>query len=480
MLYGKLTEYARGGVYPMHMPGHKRNADFFPPDGALPYGVDITEIDGFDNLHDPRGVLKEMSDLAAGLYGSGRAFPLVNGSTAGILAAVGACAGRSGKILMARNCHMSVYNAAALFGTVPVYLMPKTDAASGVACSISPADVESAMQNNPDTKLIIVTSPTYEGVISDIGAISDIAHRYGVPLLVDEAHGAHLGFSQRFQGGAVRAGADISVMSLHKTLPALTQCALLHVCGGRVDTDELARLLAVFQTSSPSYVLMASIDHCLRLLLRDKERLFCEYERNLNRFSDEVSNLKNLGVLCCGTDSLEKHPGFFAFDPGKLVIITGKTALSGKSLTERLRAEYKIELEMAAPGYAVAMTSICDSRDGFCRLAEVLRAIDADVQPTAAAGVPDCFLLPVQAITPGDALLCGGEFVPLNEAAGRISLEYVRAYPPGIPVITPGEIIDADVISYITRLAGADINLKSTKGRLPQYIYSCGLSWKLK
>ena len=476
MLYGKLIEYTRGGVYPMHMPGHKRNADFFPPNCALPYGVDITEIDGFDNLHDPRGVLKETADLAAGLYGSGRAFPLVNGSTAGILAAVGVCAGRGCKILMARNCHMSVYNAVALFGAIPVYLMPKTDAASGVACAISPADAESALQNNPDTKLVIITSPTYEGVISDVGAISDIAHSYGIPLLVDEAHGAHLGFSQRFQGGSVRAGADISVMSLHKTLPALTQCALLHVCGERVDTDELARLLAVFQTSSPSYILMASIDYCIRLLLRDKERLFCEYERNLNRFSDEVSSLKNLGALCCGTDSLKKHPGFFAFDPGKLVIITGKTLLSGKSLTERLRTEYKIELEMAAPGHAVVMTSICDSRDGFCRLAEALRAIDADVQPTAATGVPDCFPLPVQATAPGDALLRGGEFVPLNEAAGRISLEYVLAYPPGIPVITPGEVIDTDIIAYITWLTGADIGLKSTKGRLPQYFYSYGLS----
>ena len=476
MLYGKLIEYTRGGVYPMHMPGHKRNADFYPPEGALPYGVDITEIDGFDNLHDPRGVLLETAGLAAGLYGSGKAFPLVNGSTAGILAAVGACAGRGDKILMARNCHMSVYNAAALFGAIPAYLMPKTDAASGVACAISPADVESALQNNPDTKLVIVTSPTYEGVISDVGAISDTAHRYGVPLLVDEAHGAHLGFSQRFQGGAVRAGADISVMSLHKTLPALTQCALLHVCGGRVDMDELARLLAVFQTSSPSYVLMASIDHCLRLLIRDKARLFCEYERNLDRFSDEVSNLKNLGVLCCGTDSLKKHPGFFAFDPGKLVIITVKTALSGKSLAERLRAEYKIELEMAAPGHAVAMTSICDSRDGFCRLAEALRAIDANARPATAAGVPDCFSLPVQAAAPGGARLRAGEFVPLNEAAGRISLEYVRAYPPGIPVITPGEVIDADIISYITRLAVADIGIKSTKGRLPQYIYSSDFS----
>jgi len=372
MLYDKLADYAAQGVYPMHMPGHKRNTALLPP--GLPYGIDITEIHGFDDLHDPCGVLLETSKLAAKLYGADESFLLVNGSTVGILAAIGAHSSRGDKMLIAGKCHRSVYNAASLFGLRSVYIVPKEDKASGVECSIDPDAVESAFIKDPDIKLAVVTSPTYEGVISDISSIAAVAHKRGAILITDSAHGAHLGFSKRFQGAAVNSGADVVVMSLHKTLPALTQCSLLHVCSGRADTGEIKRLLSILQTSSPSYVLMASIDCCLRLLESDKKRLFAEYERNLDRFSEDVKTLRSLSVLCHGTDPV--HPGFFLFDPGKLVIVTKNTALSGMSLADILRDDYKIELELAANDYAVAMTGICDSAEGFSRLADALNDVD--------------------------------------------------------------------------------------------------------
>lgn len=375
MLYEKIKEYAESGVYPMHMPGHKRNTALLPP--GIPYGADITEISGFDDLHDPRGVLRDTAELAAELYGSDKAFLLINGSTVGILAAVGAHAGRGETVLIAGKCHRSVYNAAELFGLKTVNIEPDIDEASGIPCSIDPSVIESVLEKNRDVKAVFVTSPTYEGVISDISSIACIAHNRGIPLLVDEAHGAHLGFSKLFPGEAVKAGADVTVMSLHKTLPALTQCSLLHVRGGIASAEKTAGLLSTLQTSSPSYVLLASIDRCLRILAADKDRLFRDYERELGMFDGAIASLKRLFVLCHGSD--RPHPGFFAFDPGKLVICTKNTAMSGETLADTLRVEYKIEPELARPGCVVAMTSVCDRNEGFTRLANALLSIDGSL-----------------------------------------------------------------------------------------------------
>ncbi|HPP85843.1 MAG TPA: aminotransferase class V-fold PLP-dependent enzyme, partial [Bacillota bacterium] len=216
-LQDALFLYRDSGIYPFHMPGHKRNA--FLLDFPFDCGLDITEIDGFDNLHDANGILAQGMKRAALLYGSERTFYLINGSTCGILAAVTACVRKGDKVLMARNCHKSVYNAVMLNELCPVYLVPPVGA-EGISGSIPPAEVEKALAENPDVRLVIVTSPTYEGVVSDIKAIAEIAHQRSVPLLVDEAHGAHFGFYEGFPESSVRLGADMVVHSLHKTLPA--------------------------------------------------------------------------------------------------------------------------------------------------------------------------------------------------------------------------------------------------------------------
>ena len=375
MLYDKLKEYAAGGVYPMHMPGHKRNEELMPP--GLPCDIDITEIYGFDDLHNSNGILLETAELAATLYGSCEAFLLVNGTTVGILAAVGAHTKCGDKILAVSNCHWSTPNAAELFGLELLYIEAEVDAISGVPCSIRPEAVESALKENPDIKMVVITSPSYEGVVSDVASIAGVVHNAGALLLVDGAHGAHLGFSCSFPEGAIRLGADIVVVSLHKTLPALTQCSLLHVCSERADASGIKRLLSILQTSSPSYVLMASIDHCLRLLETDASKLFCEYESNLKQFDDRISGLKKLFVLCHGEN--RQHSGFYDYDRGKIVIITKDTPLCGGKLADILRFEHKIEIERVFDNYVVAMTSICDREEGFVRLSDALCAIDASI-----------------------------------------------------------------------------------------------------
>ncbi|MDD4715945.1 MAG: aminotransferase class I/II-fold pyridoxal phosphate-dependent enzyme, partial [Oscillospiraceae bacterium] len=250
-----LRGYGKLGIYPMHMPGHKRNPSFFSL--PSPYEIDFTEVEGLDMLHDAQGILLDGMRRAAGLYGSSHTFYLVNGSTCGILSGITSCTRKGDRILVARNCHQSVYNAIGLQDLQAVYLLPEPDLAFGIWGSVSPAQVKRALDQYQDIRLIVLTSPTYEGVVSDISAIAKLSHERGIPLLVDEAHGAHLGFSPKFPQNSVQAGADLVIHSLHKTLPAPTQAALIHINGTLVDPEQVRRQLAVFETSSPSYVLMA-------------------------------------------------------------------------------------------------------------------------------------------------------------------------------------------------------------------------------
>ena len=467
MLFESLSQYTSQGFCPMHMPGHKRNTELLGTD--LPYSIDITEIDGFDNLHDPQGILKKVSEAASVLYGSKSSFLLVNGSTGGILAAVRAAAKPGDTVVLARNCHTSVYHACELCGLKTVYLLPEQDSDTGLDGGIQPEQVDSALAEHPDAKLVIVTSPTYAGVTSDIRSIAAAAHRRGIPLLVDQAHGAHFGFSPYFPESALQSGADLIVTSLHKTLPALTQCALAHVGGDIINPQKLARELSVFETSSPSYVLLASIDRCIQILTKQREPLFRNFEEALRSFDQQIAGLEKLTVVCHGADSLSNHKSFYGFDPGKIVICTGKTNLTGVGLMELLRGKYRIELEMASADYALAITGICDPPEHFAILARALLAVEKETREktSAAAGAGSHLFLPVQAEPIGEAIFEEGQLVPPEEAIGMISLDYIWAYPPGVPLIVPGEIVDSEAIREMKRLSASGVRLHSTVGKLP-------------
>ena len=267
-LYERLRKYAASDFYPWHMPGHKRRLVEFDN----PFSMDITEIDGFDDLHHPEGILKEAMEEAAAVYGSEKTYFLVNGSSCGILAAVSAAVPPGGKLLMARNCHKSAYHAALLQQARVTYIYPELEA-EGFYGAVRAEDVEAALQADPDIRAVIVVSPGYEGIVSDIRAIAEAAHAHDCALLVDEAHGAHLPFGKGcgldFPASALEMGADAVIQSLHKTLPSLTQTALLHLgrnSGARMDRDRVELYLRIYQSSSPSYIFMASIDHCIRLM----------------------------------------------------------------------------------------------------------------------------------------------------------------------------------------------------------------------
>jgi len=475
-LLARLKAHASSDSIPMHMPGHKRNTGLLGTE--LPYDIDITEIDGFDNLHGASGILNEYMEEIAEYYGTKRSFYLVNGSTCGILAGIRAATKRGGKIAVARNSHKSVYHAIELFGLEAIYLMPELDEAFGIHGGVSSANIAATLKEHPDTQLVVLTSPTYEGVVSDIAAIAEICHAQGIPLLVDEAHGSHFNYSEHFPASATALGADIVIQSLHKTLPSLTMTSLAHLNGNLVRPEEMARQLAIFESSSPSYVLMASIDRCFRLLRDEGNQLFGNYNQRLTDFSEKMKQLQHLKVLCHGNDNPTAHPTFFAFDNGKILISAQGTGISGQEISGILRSEYLIEMEMAYGDHALAMTSVCDTDAALAALADALLAIDSTLK-TAASGhasndTATTFSLPEKQCEIWQALESETAACPFKQAIGETAAEYVWAYPPGIPLLVPGERIGEGFIRQVQRLSQKGTQIHSDADGLPENIRVIG------
>lgn len=458
-LYKKLEEYGKSDFYPFHMPGHKRNP--LSVAGDFPVEKDITEIAGFDNLHHPVDILKKAQEEAARLYGVRESFYCINGSTGAILAAVSASVGKSGHMLIGRNCHKAVYHAAYLRDLKLSYIYPHENSELGINGGISPQRVERCLSENPDIQAVLITSPTYDGIVSDVKKIAEIAHAYQIPLIVDEAHGAHFRFSEYFPVSAAELGADIVIHSLHKTLPSMTQTSLLHLCSDRVSRELLVRFLGIYQTSSPSYVLMASMDACLDKLKKDGDRMFSEYVRNL-----EYTRARLAGCRYIRLENMASDPsvGIYDVDRSKLILSTVHSTLNGKQLTEILRSEFHLEMEMEAEGYALALTSAGDSREGFERLCSAVEEIDRreSLKDTEEAEKQERSryqeLKQVMKISQAmDALT---ERIPLEESTGRIGAEFAYLYPPGIPLLVPGEQITGLLLKNIKRYVEQGFDLQ--------------------
>lgn len=505
-LLSKLEEYGKSDFYPLHMPGHKRNLKM-PSEGydgqALfeAASLDITEIDGFDNLHEPEGILKDAMERAARLYGADHTFYSVNGSTAGLLTAISAAVPEGKKLIMARNCHRAVYHAVYLRKLHPVYLYPGTIPGLNIADVITPGQVERALLDDPDAAAVLLTSPTYDGITADVEAIAGIAHRYGVPLIVDAAHGAHFGFHPGFPDSPVHLGADLTVVSLHKTMPCMTQTALLHVRGDRVDLERLRLFEGIYQTSSPSYILMAAMDHCVRLTEEKKASLWDSFFEEREHFFTKVENLSCLRVVSAGRMGIDCRNGQAGSSParlmdsGKILIDCSNAGLTGKELYDILLERYHLQPEMAAGDYVTAIMTCCDTPEGWERLAQALHRIDSACRRSGMGGVrtamgkdafggvraaagrdafdggraaagKDAFggteaaraalqesariyprLETVCSIT--DALDAPKESLSLEEAAGRISGAFINLYPPGIPLAVPGERLSEEVTALI-------------------------------
>ena len=425
----ELEAYSDKNFCPMHMPGHKRRSpiDF----NVSPFSYDITEIDGFDNLHHPEGLIKELEERIRDLYGVKVAVLTVGGSTVGVLSSICAMAGPGAGAVIARNCHASVYHALLLQGLTVEYAIPDKDG------SITPDSVRTALYSLLKRKLspslVVITCPTYEGVMSDVKEIARVSHSVGARLFVDSAHGAHLlGFeSDFFPENPVKSGADAAVVSFHKTLPALTMTSAILIN----DEDLLPGIRAhldIFETSSPSYLLMASVSKMVRLLYEEGEVLMKEYRARLERFYQIVRQFNDPAVL-----------SYNDRDPGKVVI------LSKRDIAGSLRERFGIELEMAAEGYSLAMTSLCDSDGDLERLAEALKELNKDNDNMVGLDIQTrttVFFqnrtIPKFALDIRKAYYSKNEELPIKEACGRIAADFVFDFPPGIPFFVPGEVIE--------------------------------------
>ena len=449
-LYRALEIYSQEDYYPFHMPGHKRNPDTVNTD--LPFDRDITEIEGFDNLHHPEGILKKAQETAANVYGTKECYYSVNGSTAALLAAVSAAVPRKGQILVARNCHKAVYHALYLRNLIPTYVYPQMDQKWWINGGISPDKVERALAENPEIKAVLLTSPTYDGVVSDIEKIAEIVHRYEIPLIVDEAHGAHFHFSNYFPTSAAELGADLVIQSFHKTLPSMTQTAVLHNCSDRVDSRLIRRFMGIYQTSSPSYILMASIDACMDTMAAEGNRMFRDFTRILEQTRKRLSVCKYIRLV----DPVKGKNGVFDYDRSKLVFSTRASLLSGSDLYHILLDRYHIQMEMESENYVLAIASVGDREEGFERLCQAIEELDQEQADLIKAGIPaeenkkldtrSMHFVLTQMMSMADAMEAPTEKCPLEESIGRISAEFAYLYPPGIPLITPGEQITGQFI----------------------------------
>ncbi|RKM60001.1 aminotransferase class V-fold PLP-dependent enzyme [Butyrivibrio sp. CB08] len=450
-IYQELLKLADSDMYPLHMPGHKRNLESTPLKGA--FRCDITEIDGFDNLHDESGIILEAERRANDLYGADETFFLVNGSTSGVLSAVSAAVLEGGRILAARGSHRSFYHAAYLRHLDVEYLPVKMIDKYGIFDGYSAQEVQTALDSlDNQVEAVFITSPTYEGKCSDVAGIARVCHDRNIPLIVDAAHGAHFGLGKEIPESAVKLGADVVIHSLHKTLPAMTQTALIHLQGSLVDKALLKRFLRIYQSSSPSYVLMSSIDLCINELLEKKEtyvQRLLEHRKNLE--------LKTRGcekVRIIHTDELE--------DPSKVLIFVDSEEMTGHQLYDILREEYGLQLEMAGERYGLAIITGWDTDEGIDRLSKAICEIDNRLSDSKSrheeSGKPA--LIPQKQMPLFEAWDSDSEAVELGMAKGRIAGDFVNLYPPGIPMIVPGEVIDQGLIDQIEGCIEQGLNVQ--------------------
>lgn len=481
ILQTQLQAYAEQGLYPFHMPGHKRRV---LPAPGLPAGWDVTEVPGTDDLHDASGILQEAMDRTASLCGADRTWYLVNGSTCGLLAGIRALARGESEVICARNCHKAVYHALELSGCRVHWVIPPVDPSWGICGGIIAAQITKAVRRHPSVKAVILTSPTYEGVLSEIEEICRVCHERDIPVLVDEAHGAHLlpmSREEGFPAGALACGADLVVQSPHKTLPSLTQTALLHLQGELVDPACIERELDIFETSSPSYPLLASLDGCTGILRGQGRALFGQWAARIGRFDARARDLRRIRILFhTGTPAAEGMEDSWLsaglYDMGKILIDASGAGMTGRELALILREGWKMETEMVQGNLVLAMTSICDDEDALDRLADALFAIDRQCEDLPRPAEPAPFLSgsgeedpqaeplcapaqiaqlaqirPVTVCSLAQAAQQEAEEVPAGAAEGRISADYLYFYPPGIPFLAPGELVTSGILDLLAQ-----------------------------
>lgn len=429
-----------------HMPGHKQ-AKGIPAELSQDIlKLDITEIEGSDNLHFPEGIIKEAEELASEAFGADNTFFLVNGSTCGIQAAIMSVCRPGQSIILGRDAHKSVISAIIMSGARPIFVQPKINEEFGISSHITAESIETMLENNPDASAVMLTRPNYYGICSDIEEIIRVVHRYNKPIIVDEAHGAHFAFSPQLPDSALSYGADICVQSAHKTLPALTQGAYLHVMGDRVDLDMLRFNLSMLQTSSPSYIIMAFLDIAREILQKTGINKYQNLINNISLFISELHALTTLKALSgYALDSRIVH------DATRLVINTASIGMTGYEAEKALGRVFNTRVEMADYQNIVLISTIADDVITFSKLSAALKELYKQGRYSMPLRTPEsiCPDIPRSALTPRETYYSDKKYVKLQKSSGLVCADLLTPYPPGVPVVYPGEIINQNIIDYI-------------------------------
>lgn len=465
-IFDAVKKYINDGTIPFHVPGHKQGrglAEFQEFVGENTLKMDLTCTIGLDNICNPRSAILEAENLAAKAYGADKAFFLVNGTTAGIQAMIMSVCQPGDKILIPRNAHKSAVGGLIMSGAYPVYIEPQVDLDFGISMGITPEQIEKAFYLNPDIKAVFVVYPNYYGTASNIKEIVSIAHSYGVPVIVDEAHGGHLYFSDELPISAIEAGADIVASSTHKLVGSMTQSSMLLMNEGLISPERVKAVLNLTQTTSPSYLLLTSLDLARKQMATQGRELVKETLRLANWVRQEIRNIE--GIKLFG-DDLAGTPGCYAFDPTKIIINVTGLGMSGYEVEHILREQYKIQAELSDLYNVMFVITIGDNMETVQYLVDCIKALcRANPLKNLFKYCPPLPELPNMMLLPREAFYGEKTVVPWDEAAGEISAESIMAYPPGIPLICPGELITQSIVDYVNILKQEHADLQGTEDK---------------
>jgi len=443
-----LLELKRARVVPFDVPGHKRGkgnrelTDFL---GEACMGYDVNSMKMLDNLCHPVSVILEAEKLAAEAFRAAHAFFMVNGTTSAVQAMVLSVCKKGDKIILPRNVHRSVINALILCGALPVYINPHVNERLGIALGMSLPEVEAAIAANPDAKAIFVNNPTYYGICSNLRAITELAHRYGMLVLADEAHGTHFYFGENLPVSAMAAGADLSSVSMHKSGGSLTQSSLL-LAGPRVNHNHVRKIINLTQTTSASYLLLSSLDISRKNLALRGGEIFARVSELAEYARKEINRI---GDYYAYSRELANGDTIFDFDITKLSVHTLETGLAGIEVYELLRDEYDIQIEFGDLSNILAYLSVGDRLRDLERLVGALSEIRRQYKKSRSGMLSLEYISPRVILAPQTAFYAPKETIPLRESAGRVCCEFVTTYPPGIPALAPGEEITGEIIEYV-------------------------------
>lgn len=466
-LLAAMLKYVNDETIPFHTPGHKQGKGMHPRFeqilGRPTLSLDLALMAELDDLHEPHGPIKEAQDMAAELYGADYSFFVVNGTTGGIYAMILTIAGPGDKIIIPRNAHRSIIGGIILSGAIPIFMQPEIDMELGLAMGVTPETVERTVKANPDAKGVLIINPTYYGVATDLKRIVDIVHSYGMPVVVDEAHGPHLKFDKTLPVQALDAGADICAQSTHKIIGSLTQCSMVHCRKGRISVPRLKAMLQLVQSTSPNYILMASLDVARMQMATEGPALIERSVALAQKLRSEINKIP--GLYCFGQEKIG-NPGVYSLDPTKVTVTVKGLGLKGAEAERILRYEYKVQVELSDMYNILFLITLGDGE------AEVKAIVDSltdmaqrfvgtrdfsaveDIYSSTSYPVP-----PAQVMSPREALFGNACLVPFHDAAGKVCAEIVTFYPPGIPLLCPGELIDRNIIDYCLRLQEAGLHI---------------------